>query len=66
MSLIVKNHRSSSSTKSALGHTIVGDYTYSNRRDTHPLRTFLHSFSGNIEHSRSGEYGFSADSQSDV
>ncbi|RZF42057.1 hypothetical protein LSTR_LSTR006650 [Laodelphax striatellus] len=29
---------------SHLGHTIVGDYTYSNRRDTQPLRTFLHSF----------------------
>ncbi|XP_039281811.1 RNA pseudouridylate synthase domain-containing protein 1-like isoform X2 [Nilaparvata lugens] len=29
---------------SHLGHTIVGDYTYSNRRDTKPPRTFLHSF----------------------
>uniref|UniRef100_A0A1B6JPT6 Pseudouridine synthase RsuA/RluA-like domain-containing protein n=1 Tax=Homalodisca liturata TaxID=320908 RepID=A0A1B6JPT6_9HEMI len=27
-----------------LGHTIVGDYTYSRRRDISPSRTFLHSF----------------------
>ncbi|KAK7871266.1 hypothetical protein R5R35_007552 [Gryllus longicercus] len=27
-----------------MGHTIVGDYTYSNRKDTLPYRTFLHSF----------------------
>lgn len=26
-----------------LGHTIVGDYTYSNRRDITPYRMFLHS-----------------------
>ncbi|XP_017780252.1 PREDICTED: RNA pseudouridylate synthase domain-containing protein 1-like [Nicrophorus vespilloides] len=28
---------------SALGHTIVGDYTYSNKKDTKPHRMFLHS-----------------------
>ncbi|KAJ8944484.1 hypothetical protein NQ314_009468 [Rhamnusium bicolor] len=28
---------------SFLGHTIVGDYTYSNRKDTKPFRMFLHS-----------------------
>ncbi|KAJ8918698.1 hypothetical protein NQ315_015018 [Exocentrus adspersus] len=28
---------------SYLGHTIVGDYTYSNRKDTVPCRMFLHS-----------------------
>nr|CAD7576398.1 unnamed protein product [Timema californicum] len=27
-----------------IGHTIVGDYTYSNRKDTLPYRTFLHSY----------------------
>uniref|UniRef100_A0A1B6L096 Pseudouridine synthase RsuA/RluA-like domain-containing protein n=1 Tax=Graphocephala atropunctata TaxID=36148 RepID=A0A1B6L096_9HEMI len=27
-----------------LGHTIVGDYTYSRRRDVSPHRTFLHAF----------------------
>lgn len=27
-----------------IGHTIVGDYTYSNRKDTDPWRTFLHAF----------------------
>lgn len=27
-----------------LGHTIVGDYTYSNRRDTAPYRMFLHAY----------------------
>lgn len=26
-----------------LGHTLVGDYTYSNRRDFAPFRMFLHS-----------------------
>lgn len=29
---------------SHLGHTIVGDFTYSRRKDTLPYRTFLHSF----------------------
>ncbi|XP_068082451.1 RNA pseudouridylate synthase domain-containing protein 1 isoform X2 [Anabrus simplex] len=29
---------------SNLGHTIVGDYTYSCRKDVLPHRTFLHSF----------------------
>lgn len=28
---------------SYLGHTIVGDYTYSNRKDVKPSRMFLHS-----------------------
>ncbi|XP_018570654.1 RNA pseudouridylate synthase domain-containing protein 1-like, partial [Anoplophora glabripennis] len=28
---------------SYLGHTIVGDYTYSNRKDINPSRMFLHS-----------------------
>ena len=27
-----------------IGHTIVGDYTYSNRRDVQPHRMFLHAF----------------------
>lgn len=27
-----------------LGHTIVGDYTYSNRTDSKPRRMFLHSY----------------------
>nr|CAD7447549.1 unnamed protein product [Timema bartmani] len=27
-----------------IGHTIVGDYTYSNRKDVLPYRTFLHSY----------------------
>ncbi|KAK0161306.1 hypothetical protein PV327_009790 [Microctonus hyperodae] len=26
-----------------IGHTIIGDYTYSNRQDVEPHRTFLHS-----------------------
>ncbi|XP_075223360.1 RNA pseudouridylate synthase domain-containing protein 1-like isoform X2 [Lycorma delicatula] len=29
---------------SSLGHTIIGDYTYSNRKDITPFRTFLHAF----------------------
>lgn len=29
---------------STIGHTIVGDYTYSGRKDTSPNRTFLHSY----------------------
>lgn len=29
---------------SYLGHTIVGDYTYSGRKDVHPERTYLHAF----------------------
>ncbi|XP_025206616.1 RNA pseudouridylate synthase domain-containing protein 1-like [Melanaphis sacchari] len=29
---------------STIGHTIVGDYTYSGRKDTSPCRTFLHSY----------------------
>ncbi|XP_063976471.1 RNA pseudouridylate synthase domain-containing protein 1-like isoform X1 [Diachasmimorpha longicaudata] len=29
---------------SHIGHTIVGDYTYSNRQDHEPHRTFLHAF----------------------
>lgn len=29
---------------SFIGHTIIGDYTYSNKEDTEPYRTFLHSF----------------------
>lgn len=29
---------------SSIGHTIIGDYTYSNKKDTEPYRTFLHSF----------------------
>lgn len=29
---------------STIGHTIVGDYTYSGRKDTSPSRTFLHSY----------------------
>jgi len=29
---------------STIGHTIVGDYTYSGRKDTSPHRTFLHSY----------------------
>ncbi|MCL4128661.1 UNVERIFIED_CONTAM: hypothetical protein GTU68_044506 [Idotea baltica] len=29
---------------SALGHTIVGDFTYSNRHDVTPFRMFLHAF----------------------
>lgn len=29
---------------SYIGHTIVGDYTYSERKDIEPYRTFLHSF----------------------
>ncbi|XP_044588427.1 RNA pseudouridylate synthase domain-containing protein 1-like [Cotesia glomerata] len=27
-----------------IGHTIIGDYTYSDRKDLKPYRTFLHSF----------------------
>ncbi|CAG5083274.1 Similar to rpusd1: RNA pseudouridylate synthase domain-containing protein 1 (Danio rerio), partial [Cotesia congregata] len=27
-----------------IGHTIIGDYTYSDRKDLKPHRTFLHSF----------------------
>ena len=27
-----------------LGHTIVGDYTYSNRKDVFPYRMFLHAY----------------------
>ncbi|XP_055945431.1 RNA pseudouridylate synthase domain-containing protein 1-like [Argiope bruennichi] len=27
-----------------LGHTIIGDYTYSNRKDVFPYRMFLHSY----------------------
>lgn len=27
-----------------LGHTIVGDFTYSRKRDVIPKRTFLHAF----------------------
>ncbi|CAL1290099.1 unnamed protein product [Larinioides sclopetarius] len=27
-----------------LGHTIIGDYTYSNRKDLYPYRMFLHSY----------------------
>ncbi|XP_046744066.1 RNA pseudouridylate synthase domain-containing protein 1-like [Diprion similis] len=29
---------------SHIGHTIIGDYTYSERQDTEPHRTFLHSY----------------------
>ncbi|XP_043258392.1 RNA pseudouridylate synthase domain-containing protein 1-like [Colletes gigas] len=29
---------------SHIGHTVVGDYTYSERKDIEPYRTFLHSF----------------------
>ncbi|XP_026813943.1 RNA pseudouridylate synthase domain-containing protein 1-like [Rhopalosiphum maidis] len=29
---------------STIGHTIIGDYTYSDRKDTSPHRTFLHSY----------------------
>lgn len=29
---------------SVIGHTIIGDYTYSNRKDMSPSRTFLHSY----------------------
>jgi 23S rRNA-/tRNA-specific pseudouridylate synthase len=29
---------------STIGHTIIGDYTYSDRKDTSPSRTFLHSY----------------------
>ncbi|XP_060841685.1 RNA pseudouridylate synthase domain-containing protein 1-like isoform X2 [Rhopalosiphum padi] len=29
---------------STIGHTIIGDYTYSDRKDTSPCRTFLHSY----------------------
>jgi 23S rRNA-/tRNA-specific pseudouridylate synthase len=28
----------------SLGHTIVGDYTYSNRKDVLPYRMFLHAY----------------------
>lgn len=28
----------------SIGHTIVGDYTYSNRKDTSPPRMFLHAY----------------------
>lgn len=28
----------------SIGHTIVGDYTYSGRTDCEPHRTFLHSY----------------------
>ncbi|XP_043491349.1 RNA pseudouridylate synthase domain-containing protein 1-like [Polistes fuscatus] len=28
----------------SIGHTIIGDYTYSGRQDVEPHRTFLHSF----------------------
>lgn len=27
-----------------IGHTVIGDYTYSERKDVEPYRTFLHSF----------------------
>lgn len=33
---------------SHIGHTIVGDYTYSERQDTEPHRTFLHSYRQDI------------------
>ncbi|XP_076753296.1 RNA pseudouridylate synthase domain-containing protein 1 [Xylocopa sonorina] len=29
---------------SHIGHTVIGDYTYSERKDVEPYRTFLHSF----------------------
>ncbi|CAH1153681.1 unnamed protein product [Phaedon cochleariae] len=29
---------------SYLGHTIIGDYTYSNRKDVSPFRMYLHAF----------------------
>ena len=29
---------------SHIGHTVIGDYTYSERKDVEPHRTFLHSF----------------------
>ncbi|CAK9802510.1 RNA pseudouridylate synthase domain-containing protein 1 [Anthophora quadrimaculata] len=29
---------------SYIGHTVIGDYTYSERKDIEPYRTFLHSF----------------------
>lgn len=29
---------------SNIGHTIVGDYTYSGRKDISPSRTFLHAY----------------------
>ncbi|XP_031847921.1 RNA pseudouridylate synthase domain-containing protein 1 isoform X3 [Nomia melanderi] len=29
---------------SYIGHTVIGDYTYSERKDVEPYRTFLHSF----------------------
>lgn len=29
---------------SHIGHTIIGDYTYSRRKDTIPYRTFLHAY----------------------
>lgn len=29
---------------SHVGHTIVGDFTYSNRRDLNPYRMFLHAY----------------------
>lgn len=29
---------------SNIGHTIIGDYTYSNRKDISPSRTFLHAY----------------------
>ncbi|XP_050537005.1 RNA pseudouridylate synthase domain-containing protein 1-like [Daktulosphaira vitifoliae] len=33
---------------SEIGHTIVGDFTYSNRKDITPHRTFLHSYMLNL------------------
>ncbi|XP_017875706.1 RNA pseudouridylate synthase domain-containing protein 1-like [Ceratina calcarata] len=29
---------------SYIGHTVIGDYTYSEKKDVEPYRTFLHSF----------------------
>ena len=38
----------------SLGHTILGDYTYSDRSDTKPKRMYLHAYKINLPNTLEG------------
>ena len=38
----------------SLGHTILGDYTYSDRNDTKPKRMYLHAYKINLPNTLEG------------
>ena len=40
----------------SLGHTILGDYTYSDRSDTNPDRMYLHAYKITLPNSVEGIY----------